>query len=196
MAPTFSRLTRYDFLKALAVVGAVGLLFLVVAGFTQTGAADGAKTSKNAIKNFVGEAGNDNSSPIFGVRIPDGYRQWELISPSQSEKELKGIVGNGVALKVYRDGKLPFPDGSILVKLSWKREPLDGFDGAFSPGPSTMVQVMVKDSKKYASTGGWGFGRFIEGKPVDAAQHNTCFACHSRNAKVREQDFVFTQLAP
>jgi hypothetical protein len=40
------------------------------------------------------------------------------------------------------------------------------------------VQIMVKDSKKYASTGGWGFGRFIDRKPVDEAQHKTCFPCH------------------
>jgi hypothetical protein len=53
---------------------------------------------------------------------------------------------------------------------------------------------MVKDSKKYASTGGWGFGRFINGKPADEAQHQTCFACHQ--ARVQNHDFVFTRLAP
>ena len=143
----------------------------------------------------VGRADESPASPIFGVHVPDGYRQWELIAPSQSPTELKGIVGNETAMKAYRDGKLPFPDGSILVKLSWKREPLAGFDGDFTPGRATMVQVMVKDSKKYADTGGWGFGRFIDGKPADEAQHKTCFACHSKNAQVREQDFVFTRLA-
>jgi hypothetical protein len=53
---------------------------------------------------------------------------------------------------------------------------------------------MIKDSKKYAATGGWGFGRFIGGKPVDEAQHKTCFACHEAN--VKGHDFVFTRLAP
>jgi Cytochrome P460 len=53
---------------------------------------------------------------------------------------------------------------------------------------------MVKDSKRYASTGGWGFGRFIDGKPVDEAQHKTCFVCHS--ALVKDHDFVFTRYAP
>jgi hypothetical protein len=187
---------RQGFLKAVAVAGGVGLFLVAVVGFAQPGAADDAKTSRSAEKNVGGERGDDNSSPIFGVKIPDGYRQWELIAPSQNEKQLTSIVGNGISLKAYRKGKLPFPDGSILVKLSWKREPLDGFDGVFVPGAATMIQVMVKDSRKYASTGGWGFGRFIDGKPVDAAQHETCFACHSKNAKVRQQDFVFTQLAP
>jgi hypothetical protein len=53
---------------------------------------------------------------------------------------------------------------------------------------------MVKDSKKYASTGGWGFGRFVNGKPVDEAQHKTCYGCHS--AHVKEHDLVFTRYAP
>ena len=63
------------------------------------------------------------------------------------------------------------------------------------PGHPTMVQVMVKDSKRYAETGGWGFGRFIDGKPADEAQHKACFACHSKNADVKAHDFVFTRLA-
>jgi hypothetical protein len=144
------------------------------------------------------QCADDTSSPIFGVKIPVGYRQWELISVSENsgKNELKGILGNGLSMKAYREGTLPFPDGSTLVKLTWKREPLAGFDGAFVPGPATMVQVMVKDSKKYGSTGGWGFGRFIDGKPVDEAQHKTCFTCHSRNKTVTEHDFVFTLLAP
>jgi len=143
----------------------------------------------------VGRAEEPPASPIFGVKVPDGYRQWELIAPSHSPAELKGILGNEAALKAYRDGKLPFPDGSVLVKLSWKRDPLAGFDGDFVPGRATMVQVMVKDSKKYAETGGWGFGRFVDGKPADEAQHKACFACHSKNAQVTETDFVFTRLA-
>jgi len=143
----------------------------------------------------IGRAEVAPASPIFGVRVPDGYRQWELIAPSQSPDEIKGIVGNETALKAYRDSKLPFPDSSILVKLSWKRDLLAGFDGDFVPGRPTMVQVMVKDSKKYPETGGWGFGRFIDGKPADEAQHKSCFACHSRNDQVKQHDFVFTHLA-
>jgi hypothetical protein len=52
---------------------------------------------------------------------------------------------------------------------------------------------MVKDSSKYASTGGWGFAQFNDGKPADAAVHQTCFRCHEP-AKAR--DFVFTRYAP
>jgi hypothetical protein len=146
---------------------------------------------------FTTVRADDDSSPIFGVKIPTGYRQWELIAPSHEAggfNELRGILGNAISIKAYREGTLPFPDGAMLAKLAWKREPSPEFAGAFVPGHSTTVQIMVKDSKKYASTGGWGFGRFIDGKAVDQAQHETCFACHQAN--VKDHDFVFTRFAP
>jgi hypothetical protein len=143
-----------------------------------------------------GEAGGSGPSPIFGVEIPAGYREWELVAVSHEEGfgELRGILGNALSMKAYRDGTLPFPDGAMLAKLAWKRVPSSEFNGAFVPGAATTLQIMVKDSKKYASTGGWGFGRFVDGKPVDVAQHETCFPCHQAN--VKGHDFVFTRLAP
>jgi hypothetical protein len=140
---------------------------------------------------------DDEGSPIFGVKIPDGYRHWELIAPSHEEggfNELRGILGNEIAVKAYREGTLPFPDGAMFAKLAWKRVPSTEFSGAFVPGQPTTVQIMVKDSKRYESTGGWGFGRFVGGKPVDKAQHETCFACHQANVKAH--DYVFTRFAP
>lgn len=136
---------------------------------------------------------DDNASPIFGVTIPDGYRDWTLIGVGREDglAELRGVVGNDIAVRAYRDARLPFPDGAILVKLAWKHVPIEGLSGAFTSGSPTTVQVMVKDARRYASTGGWGFGRFIDGKPVDEAQHKTCFACHEAHA--REHDFVFTR---
>ena len=134
---------------------------------------------------------------FFGVTIPDGYRQWELIAPSHEAdplNELRAILGNTVSIKAYREGVLPFPDGAILAKLAWKHTQSDAFEAAFVPGAATTVQIMVKDSKKYASTGGWGFGRFVNGMPVDEAQHATCFACHQAN--VKDHDLVFSRFAP
>jgi hypothetical protein len=64
---------------------------------------------------------------------------------------------------------------------------------SFVAGPATNVQFMVKDSRKYASTGGWGFAQFKDGKPADEALHNTCFACH---VPVKTRDFIFTHYAP
>ncbi len=137
------------------------------------------------------------TSPIFGVSVPDGYRGWQLVGVAQETgalNELRAVVGNAVAMQAYQAGTLPFPDGTILVKLAWKHEQSSEFPPAFVPGAPTTVQVMVKDSQRYAATGGWGFGRFIDGKPADETQHRTCFACHS--AKVRDHDFVFTRFAP
>jgi hypothetical protein len=137
------------------------------------------------------------SAPIFGVSIPDGYRHWQLVGVAQETgalNELRAVLANAPAMQAYQAGTLPFPDGTILVKLAWQHEQSTEFAPAFVPGAPTTVQVMVKDSKRYATTGGWGFGRFIDGKPVDEAQHRTCFPCHSAN--VRDHDFVFTRFAP
>lgn len=136
-------------------------------------------------------------SPIFGVAIPEGYRRWELVAPAQEAEplnELRAVLGNATAMEAYRAGTLPFPDGTILVKLAWQNHPSEEFAPATIPGMATTVQVMVKDSRRYASTGGWGFGRFVNGRPVDEAQHQACFSCHAAN--VRNHDYVFTRFAP
>lgn len=108
------------------------------------------------------------SSPIFGVSIPDGYRRWELVATAHETdplNELRAALGNAPAMTAYQEGTLPSPDGAILVKLAWRHVQSEEFTPAFVPGAPTTVQVMVKDSKKYAATGGWGFGRFVNGKP-------------------------------
>jgi Cytochrome P460 len=151
---------------------------------------------------FIARGADNEGSPIYGVTVPIGYRKWELIAPSHeagSLDELRGILGNAASMKAYRGGTVPFPDGAIIAKLAWKHisTPEDdralGQFQAFVPGPATTVQFMVKDSKKYPATGGWGFGRFIDGKPADEAQHKTCFPCHAAYAK--DHDFVFTRYA-
>jgi hypothetical protein len=137
-----------------------------------------------------------DASPIYGVTLPVGYRNWELVAPALEGEpldELRAVVGNAVAIEAYRAGTLPFPAGTVLVKLAWKRVQSPEFEPASVPGAATTVQVMVKDPTRYATTGGWGFGRFINGKPVDEAQHETCFACHE--AQVRGHDYVFTRYA-
>jgi len=145
---------------------------------------------------FAAGYADDQSSPIYGVKIPVGYRRWELVAVAHEQgfNELRAVVGNSLSIKAYGEGRLPFPNGAMLVKLAWKHVPLSGAGGAFVSGPATTVQVMVKDSRKYAATGGWGFGRFINGKPVDEAQHKTCFPCHEAN--VKNHDLVFTRFAP
>ena len=145
---------------------------------------------------FPGDAGSDLASPIFGVTVPEGYREWQVVAPSHrpDKDEVRVILGNDIAMKAYRAGTLPFPDGAILAKLAWKRVKSAEFEEAFVPGESQRIEFMVKDAKKYSSTGGWGFGRFVNGKPADKKPHATCFPCHQAN--VKGNDFVFTRYAP
>jgi len=143
------------------------------------------------------------AAPIFGVNIPPGYRDWRLISVAHEEgdlNDLRAILGNDIAINSYREGKLPFPDGTIIARLAWSYVPLEESSKAFgrlqsfvAGPPKNGVQFMVKDSKKYASTGGWGFAQFNDGKPANEAVHNTCFSCHGA---VKARDFVFARYAP
>jgi hypothetical protein len=119
-----------------------------------------------------------------------------MIAPAQEAApldELRVVLGNPTAVKAIENSTLPYPEGTVLVKLAYKRKQSDKLPSATMPGQPTTVQVMVKDSRKYASTGGWVFGRFINGVPADEAQHQTCFACHAAHAK--DQDYVFTRFA-
>jgi hypothetical protein len=148
-----------------------------------------------------GEA-DDQAAPIFGIRIPPGYRDWKLISVAHEEgnlNDLRAVLGNDVAIKAYREGKLPFPDGTIITRLAWNYVPSEennkvfGRTQSFVAGSPTNVQFMVKDSRKYASTGGWGFAQFKDGKVDDKADLKTCFPCHE---PIKARDLVFTHYSP
>jgi hypothetical protein len=142
------------------------------------------------------------AAPIFVTTIPPGYRDWRLISVAHEEGNLHSfatVLGNDVAIKAYRDGKLPFPDGSIIAALHYTHVPSEennkvfGDPQSFVPGSPTNIQFMVKDSTKYAATGGWGFAHFNkDGKPGNEALLKTCSPCHAKASR----DFVFTRYAP
>jgi hypothetical protein len=150
---------------------------------------------------------NGQAAPIFGVTIPPGYRDWKTIAVNHllTDKidQLRAQLGNEIAIKAFKEGQVPFPDGAIIVALHWTRvasednnKVLSGpFPGAqsFVVGSRVNMQVMVKDSKKYAASGGWGFADFKDGKPGDEALHKTCFPCHE---PAKDRDFVFTRYAP
>jgi len=144
---------------------------------------------------FPAATAADVAATPTGVTIPKGYRNWQVVAPSQRDDmdQLRVILGNDIAMKAYRSKTLPFPDGAILAKLIWKRAKSAEFDNTFVPGEPVGVEFMVKDAKKYAGTGGWGFGRFVNGKPADEKQHGTCWPCHQAN--VKENDWVFTRYA-
>lgn len=148
-----------------------------------------------------GRAGDD-TAPIYVTKIPPGYRNWRAISVSHEAGNLNSlsiILGNDVAIKTYREGELPYPDGTIIAALHYVHAPSEennkvfGREQSFVPGAPTSVQFMVKDSKKYAATGGWGFGHFVNGKPADAAFMKPCFPCHEQ---MKARDLVFTRYAP
>jgi Cytochrome P460 len=152
-----------------------------------------------------------NASPIYGVTIPPGYRGWSVISVGHLAdaggklKQLRAQLGNEIAIRAFQEGKRPFPDGAIIAALHWNEVSSDdndkvlamGFPGAGLQssvvGSAANVQFMVKDSKKYAASGGWGFADFKNGKPGDEALHKTCYPCHE---PAKDRDFVFARYAP
>lgn len=148
---------------------------------------------------------DEQAAPVFGIKIFPGYRDWRFISVAHEEgnlNDIRVILGNDPAVKAYREGKLPFPDGTVIARIAWSYVPSEennkvfGRAQSFVPGPAPAwyLQFMVKDSKKYATTAGWGFAQFDkEGKPVDDAMLKTCFPCHE---PIKARDFVFTQYAP
>jgi hypothetical protein len=147
------------------------------------------------------------AAPIYGITIPAGYRDWKLIAVDNllvagKIDQLRAQLGNDIAIKAFKEGKLPFPDGAIIAAIHWTRVPSEDnikvlagpFPGAqsFVVGSFVNVQFMVKDSRKYAATGGWGFADFKNGKPGDKALHETCFPCHT---PAKDRDYVFTRYA-
>ena len=146
--------------------------------------------------------GQSGVNPNFVTEMPHGYRDWQWVSSAHEAGKLNSLgalLGNDVAMKAYREGKLPFPDGTVLAALHYRNVPSDennkvfGQAQSFVPGAPTNIQFMVKDSKKYAATGGWGFATFENGKPADAASMKSCFPCHE---KAKATDLVFTRYAP
>jgi hypothetical protein len=144
-----------------------------------------------------------NAAPVWVTKMPAGYRDWKWISSAHEEGNLNSIgavLGNDVAIKAYREKTFPFPDGTIIAALHYRYTSSEENNQAFGraqsfvPGPPTNVQFMVKDSKKYAATGGWGFAHFNkDGTLGDDALMKTCFPCHRQE---KGQDLVFTRYAP
>ncbi|KLD62851.1 cytochrome P460 family protein [Dyella japonica] len=133
--------------------------------------------------------------------MPAGYRDWKLVSVAHEEgnlNDIRAILGNDIAIEAYRSGKLPFPDGAIIARIAWQYVPSEennkafGREQSFIAGQPTNVQFMIKNSKAYASTGGWGYVQFNGGKPAHMDAH-ACYACH---VPVEQRDFVFTRYSP
>ena len=129
------------------------------------------------------------AKPVYGKDI-----DWRLlgISHREDKKTLRAILGNDTAITAARtDQTKPWPDGSILAKVVWKESTHPSWPLAIIPGEFASAEAMVKDSVKYASTGGWGFGQWQAGKLVmhDEAKAKECFACHT---PMKYNDYVYT----
>jgi len=196
-------LKLWAFRRTGRILGAVAVFVTIAARAPYS-----AKSAEQSVAETQVQAESD-ASPIYGIQIPAGYRDWHLISVKRLTgagiKQLRAELGNDIATKAFRDGTRPFPDGSMIAALHWNEASSDadnkalaegfpglGLDSTFA-GSAVNVQFMVKDSKKYAATGGWGFADFTNGKPGNEALHKTCFSCHE---PAKDRDFVFTRYAP
>ena len=171
--------------------------FLLVAGVTMAGVVA-------SMAPAPGQA-DGHAAPIFVTTIPSGYRDWRLISVAREEgslNDIRAVLGNDAAIKAYRKGTLPFPDGAIIARIAWSYDASEennkifGRPQSFVAGsaPAWYLQFMVKDSKKYAATGGWGYAQFDkDGKPGPEADLKKCFPCHQA---IKDRDFVFTRYSP
>lgn len=134
-----------------------------------------------------------------GIRLPADYKDWRMIAPSHrtDNNTLRVILGNDKAMQAARSGQTnPWPDGAILAKLVWKDATHEQWPTATVPEKFVLAEFMIKDAKKYAATGGWGFARWlgmeqqVYGKDADFVLE--CYGCHT---PVQKNDYVFTRPA-
>jgi hypothetical protein len=137
-----------------------------------------------------------------------GYEDWAVISISANLGKIAAIVGNPAAIDAYKAGApgngKPFPDGARMAKIHWMPKREEAY-----PGPPTVagdqhdVDFMVKDSKRFADSGGWGWAAFeydaasgtfrpsnTSDSPPQANDAKCGFACHT---VVKGRDYVFTE---
>jgi len=145
---------------------------------------------------------DEKAAPVYVTEIPAGYREWRLVSVAHEEgnlNDIRAILGNDEAINAYREAKLPFPEGTIIARIAWRHVASEennkvfGRAQSFVPGeaPPWYLQFMVKDSKKYAATSGWGYAQFDkDGRPGPESDLKNCFPCHQA---IKDRDFVFTR---
>ncbi len=151
----------------------------------------------------------------YALKIPNGlafsefrgYEGWPVIAISHNGDKLAAILGNPVMIDAFKAGipgnGKPFPDGAKMVKIHWTAKVNAGEPGAPAvPGPQHDVDLMLKDSRRFADSGGWGYGAFeydaasdtftpatLKDKPPQGNDAKCGFACHS---VVKTKDYVFT----
>lgn len=153
----------------------------------------------------------------YTLRVPNGlafsefrgYEAWQIVSISQDGPVIAAILANPMMIKAYQAGipanGKPFPDGSKMAKIHWIPKKMEAFPAATVPGAQHDVDFMVKDSKRFADSGGWGWAAFeydaasgtfkpatLADKPPQGNDAKCGFACHT---VVKTRDYVFTAYA-
>ena len=136
-----------------------------------------------------------------------GYEAWQTISISRNERVLAVILGNPAMIEAYQAGipanGKPVPDGAKMAKVHWTPKQNQFFPDATVPGELVNVDFMVKDSKRFADSGGWGYAVFdynpksdtftpgtAAGSPPQGHDAKCGFACHM---VAKSRDYVFTE---
>jgi hypothetical protein len=150
----------------------------------------------------------------YTVKVPNGlafsefrgYETWQVVSISQNGDLMAAILANPVMIKAYEAGipsnGKPFPDGAKMAKIHWNPKKMATFPAATVPGTQHDVDFMVKDGKRFADSGGWGYAVFeydaasdtfrpgtSADKPPQGNDAKCGFACHT---SVKTRDYVFT----
>jgi hypothetical protein len=135
-----------------------------------------------------------------------GYESWQVVSISEDGPLIAATLANPVMIKAYLDGMpgngKPFPDGSKLAKIHWNPKKMETFPAATVPGTQHDMDFMVKDSKRFADSGGWGYAVFeydaasdtfkpgtTADKPPQGNDAKCGYTCHTG---VKTRDYVFT----
>ena len=136
-----------------------------------------------------------------------GYESWQTVSISHSEKLLAVTLANPEMIKAFQSGipgtGAPFPDGSKMAKIHWNPKKHETFTTTTVPASLHDVDFMVKDSKRFADSGGWGWAAFkydgasdtftpatTADTPPQGNDAKCGLACHTI---VRTKDYVFTE---
>jgi hypothetical protein len=138
-----------------------------------------------------------------------GYEGWQVVSISQNGGLMAAILANPLMIDAYLAGVpgngKPFPDGARMAKIHWTPKAMETFPAAMVPGAQHDVDFMVKDSQRFADSGGWGWAVFeydaasdtftpgtLAGHPPQGNDAKCGFECHTI---VKARDYVFTDYA-
>ena len=98
-----------------------------------------------AFVTFTAVGSEDEADPVFGIKIYPGYRDWKFISVAREDgnlNDLRVVLGNNIAIKAYREGTLPFPDGSVIARIAWKSTSSEENNKSSDP-PNRMYLVRL-----------------------------------------------------